>query len=142
MRKCGGGGGKAGAIFGFRQRAKVAASHAPEIKSKETIRTCLIQTGAKVSFDCDWATSRIPPVIDARAKGRGSTSPAELRMVVFDARPGPFAWRRVTDIAAPMRRLCAAYVPPTCRLRAAYVPPIICYVPLRSEAQGFSVPNS
>ena len=58
------------------------------IKSKETIRTCLIQTGAKVSFDCDWATSRIPPVIDARAKGRGSTSPAELRMVVFNARPG------------------------------------------------------
>ena len=28
------------------------ALFAPEITSKETIRTCLIQTGAKVSLDC------------------------------------------------------------------------------------------
>ena len=34
------------------------------------------------------------------ARGRRSGSAAKLCMVVFNARPGPFAWRRVIGIAA------------------------------------------
>ena len=46
-------------------RAEWRPQRAPEIKSKETIRTCLIQTGAKVSFDCDCANFHAPLVTDA-----------------------------------------------------------------------------